>query len=581
MSGGDAFRCVVVSDFNVETLNRLLANDESAPRVQPVEAPYGQVHQLLAGSHAAAWRESPDVVLAWTRPEAQLPSFARLLGGEHIEPADLTQDVDDFVERLAAVKGRARFVFAATWAHEPTRAFALLGGSPGAGVQHALIAANLRLIERLAAYPGVHALDASSWFTGASPYSAKLWHLSKNPYAPTVHRAAMGALKSALRTLTGRSRKLIVLDLDDTLWGGILGEVGWQNLRLGGHDPIGEAFVDFQATLKSFVRRGVVLAVASRNDEAPALSAIAEHPEMVLRVADFAAWRIDWKDKAANVADLAESLNLGLDAVVFIDDDPVQRARVRGALPDVLVPEWPSDPMLYSRALLDLDCFDSVGLSAEDRRRGEMYAADRRRTESRAGASLEDWLRTLDIVCTCEPLGESNLTRAAQLLNKTNQLNLTTRRLSEAELRDWAADPEHSVLTFRVADRYGDLGLTGLLGIETQGDAATVVDFLLSCRAMGRRIEETMAAVAVAVARLNDAATVTARFIATGRNRPCLDFWQNSGWSRIDDTAFQWRTSEPYPIPDAVRLVGFDPSASAGDRSGWSRRRHATRVHLP
>src|SRR4029453_10754645 len=166
---------------------------------------------------------------------------------------------------------------------------------------------------------------------------------------------------------------------DEILWGGIIGEVGWQNIILGGHDPVGEALADFQRELKALVNRGVVLAIASKNEETVAIEAITKHPEMILRIDDFAAWRINWRDKAENIIELATDLNLSLDSVVFIDDSQVERDRVRRALPAVLVPGWPADKRLYPHALRRLDCFEQPNLTDEDRRRAEMYLHERKR----------------------------------------------------------------------------------------------------------------------------------------------------------------------------------------------------------
>ncbi len=222
--------------------------------------------------------------------------------------------------------------------------------------------ANLRLLHNLDTVPNVVALNASRWIelVGESAFNERLWYMGKIPFANGVFKAAAREVKAALRGIRGAARKLIVLDLDDTMWGGIVGEVGWQNIILGGHDPMGEAFVDFQRALKSLNRRGVLLAIASKNEETVAWQAVNQHPEMILRPDDFAGWRINWNDKAQNIVEIATELNLGLDSVVFIDDSQVERDRVRQALPDVLVPEWPSDTRLYLRALCDLDLFSKV-----------------------------------------------------------------------------------------------------------------------------------------------------------------------------------------------------------------------------
>jgi len=184
--------------------------------------------------------------------------------------------------------------------------------------------------------------------------------MGKLAFGNEVFKEAVKHVKSSLRGIRGKARKIVILDLDDTLWGGIVGDLGWRDLNLGGHDPVGEAFVDFQKTLKSLLNRGIILGIVSKNEESVALDALQNHPEMVLRPDDFAGWKINWSDKAMNIVELVAELNLGLDAVVFIDDNPVERACVKETLPDVLVPEWPEDRMLYKKALLDLDCFNSL-----------------------------------------------------------------------------------------------------------------------------------------------------------------------------------------------------------------------------
>jgi len=248
---------------------------------------------------------------------------------------------------------------------------------------------------------------------------------------------------------------------------------------------------------------------------------------------------------------------------VFIDDSPIERGRVRETLPEVLVPDWPADPMLYPRELLRLDCFDNPVLSEEDRSRASMYTVERKRRESRESVgSLDEWLETLDITIRVEPLNGQNLARSAQLMNKTNQLNLSTRRMSEAELSAWADGERRSIWTFRVSDRFGDLGLTGLLGLQVEEDRARVVDFILSCRVMGRKVEETILAVAVEHARSLGLREVWAEYLPTEKNRPCLEFWRHSGFESDESVkTFRWDCSREYPVPAPVDLIGRSPAA--------------------
>src|SRR5207248_5467611 len=238
---------------------------------------------------------------------------------------------------------------------------------------------------------------------------------------------------------------------------------------------------------------GVLLGIVSKNEESTALEAIRSHPEMVLRQDDFAGWRINWEDKAQNIVELVSELNLGLQSVVLIDDSPVERARVHEAFPDVLVPEWPSSPLDYTATLHGLRCFDTRLVSLEDRTRTEMYVTERKRHEVRTQvSSLEQWLASLNIQVEAEPLSEATLDRATQLLNKTNQMNLSTRRMIKEELQNWNQQPENTVLIFRVSDKFGDYGLVGVASFVLRDGNANVVDFVLSCRVMGRKVEETM-----------------------------------------------------------------------------------------
>jgi FkbH-like protein len=403
----------------------------------------------------------------------------------------------------------------------------------------------------------VHVLDAQRWLAAAGAgYSPKAWYLGKVAFHDAVFAEAAREIKAGLRALGGQMRKLLVLDLDDTLWGGIVGDAGWENLRLGGHDGEGEAFVDFQRAAKALKQRGIALAIVSKNEESVALEAIRKHPEMVLREEDFVAWRINWSDKARNLAEIATELNLGLQSVVFIDDNPVERARVREALPEVLVPEWPVDKLLYPSTLLGLRCFDAASFTREDAERTQLYAAEKKRDALlHQVGSLDAWLEGLQLRVKAEPLAAGNLVRTAQLLNKTNQLNLSTRRLSEAELLDWSKREGHRVWALSVSDRFGDAGLTGIVSLEAEGGVGRIVDFVLSCRVMGRKVEETMLHVAVSHARSLGLRSVEVRYSPTPKNKPTLAFLERSGFQR-DGERFFWEAGQEYGAPAAVTLEG-------------------------
>lgn len=276
---------------------------------------------------------------------------------------------------------------------------------------------------------------------------------------------------------------------------------------------------------------------------------------MILRENDFAGWRINWNDKARNITELTNELNLGLQSVVFIDDNPVERDRVRQALPDVFVPEWPNDKMRYAQTLAQLRCFDLPDISSEDQARAQMYVADRqRRNLAQDLSSVDDFLRGLDIRISAEVLTRSNLSRAAQLFNKTNQMNLSTRRLTAEELWEWAQGLGQRMWTLRVIDKFGDSGLVGLVSFKQQDDQGEIADFILSCRVFGRCAEEAMLHVAISHARSLGVRSVTARYLETKKNKPTISFFERSGLDRQADNCFIWDASREYPAPELITL---------------------------
>jgi FkbH-like protein len=548
------YRGTLIADFTIDEFVRHLARLPGPVGFEAIAAPFGQVVQSLLQPPESG---AADFAVVWTRPESIVPSFQRVAGFESVPTETLLADVDQFCELVTKAAANYRTVFVPTWtipAYE--RGLGLLDARES-GTTYALATMNLRLMEKLKSIANVYVLDAQRWLSqaGKNATTPKLWYLGKVPFHADVFAEAARDIQAAMVGLSGGARKLLVLDLDDTMWGGIVGDVGWENLRLGGHDGLGEAFVDFQRAVKNLTRRGVVLGVVSKNEESTALEAIRKHPEMVIREDDIVGHRINWKDKAQNILELTKELNLGLQSVVFIDDNPVERARVREALPEVLVPEWPEDKHLYRSALAGLRCFDTPSISKEDAERTALYAAERKREQLQANVgSMDEWLKSLDIGVSAEPLGPGNLPRTTQLLNKTNQLNLSTRRLTEAELTEWASEPSRALWAVTVRDRFGDAGLTGIVSVEMAGTTAKIVDYVLSCRVMGRKVEETMVHLAVEHARTRGAERVEAHFVQTAKNKPCLTFWQASGFACDDGKTFVWDARNPYPLPEPIHL---------------------------
>lgn len=543
----------LASDFTISELADELKAPKGLAGLGVNLAPFEQVAQALLKGPPA---EASDFLVAWTRPESVVPAFGRAIAFEEVDGAEINAEVEAFCSLIERAALSYKFVLVPTWTIPPrSRGLGMLDGRTG-GVTRHLLSMNLRLCESLAGASNVFVLNTESWFAAAgSAYNPKAWYREKIAFPRAIMVEAALDIRAAITGLAVGARKLLIVDLDDTLWGGVVGDVGWKGLRLGGHDAIGEAFVDFQRALKNLKRCGVLLGLVGKSEESAALQAIRKHPEMVLREDDFVGRKINWIDKAKNIADLASELTLGLQSVVFIDDDPVERDRIRCALPEVLVPDWPDDKLLYPSALARLRCFDRPAIGRIDKKRARLNVEEREleQLHTQVG-SVEERLKSLEISVRAEPLGTANLARATQLLNKANQLNLAARRMTEAELLAWAAHPDRASWTVNVSDRFGDAGLTGLLSIEREGDAVRIVDYVLSCRVTGRKIEETMVHMAVEAARERSASFVLAEYKATPKNKPCLTFWLSSGFANSGERTFRWEASQPYALPASIAL---------------------------
>jgi len=557
-------KCLLLSSFTIDNFAGYISNAPSLPALEVVTLPaYDNVIQFLLESDNRYWNPKPEFVIIWSTPDRICPSFKKVMNYKPVLDGVIADEVKVFSDLVVEAARRTGQLFIPSWVIPgDDRGLGILDMKSPLGIRRTLMKMNLQLMEALSPVPNIYILDTMRWMmlTGKEAYNPLLWYMAKIPFSNEVFKEAVPDIKTAMAASLGLRKKLVIVDLDNTLWGGIVGEMGWENLRLGGHDSVGEAFADFQKGLKRLTDMGVVLGVVSKNEEAVALEAIRNHPGMVIRLEDLVAWRINWQDKAENIVSLTEELNLGLSSVVFIDDNPRERSRVREALPEVLVPEWPGNPLLYRKALDDLRCFDSITVTAEDRKKTVLYQSEMARKKDRRHLpSLNAWLKTLKIKIRAEELNQTNLPRAVQLLNKTNQMNLRTRRLSETVLKEWADHDSHNFWVVFVEDKFGESGLTGIISLEHYGESAVIADFVLSCRVIGRKVEETMLAFACRKAKEMGATEVLAEYLTTLKNKPCFDFFFRSGFtSKPEKDLFGWLLENDYPFPEEVAFLDPD-----------------------
>ncbi len=393
-------------------------------------------------------------------------------------------------------------------------------------------------ISRLAAeQQGVVVLSAASIQHRAAHGFAtdRMRHVAGHVYSGDFQREYAAELARVVRAGLGRAAKCLVFDLDNTLWGGVVGDDGAANLKIGGAYP-GSAHLELQRYGRDLVAQGVMLAVSSKNDEDIAVDTIANHPEMVLRPESFVAVRANWNPKPGNVQELAAALNIGADSMVFVDDNPVERGMMREMMPQVTTPELSADPATYASAVARRGEFNLLSLTAEDLNRTAMYRAQVQRDELHSSAgSLEDYLLGLDSRLTVERLGDFNLARIVQLFGKTNQFNLTGRRYTEDEVRTRTAAGEAAFFGGRLADRFGDNGLVAAWSLTRDGEGAWEIEnFVMSCRVFSRNVEDAVVGLVLRAAKAAGAPAVRARFAPTAKNAKFAGFYPALGFDRAD-----------------------------------------------
>jgi FkbH-like protein len=528
--------------------------------VEVYEAGYGQYRREVLDPAGGLAAFDPDVVvLAVHAGEVDLPALS----------ADPENDVERELARWTSLWATVRERWGARVIQHN---IALPPEEPLGNLTSRVPASRGALLRRLNARLGEAAGDdvlvvdcdqLASLVGRRTWFDARYWFRSKQAVSlacvPLLARHTAAVLGAAL----GQSKKCLVLDLDNTLWGGVLGEDGIGGVRLG-QGEAGEAFSAFQRYVLELKARGVVLAVASKNNPEDVREMFVDHPDMAIGLDDVALLSAGWDDKATQLRRIADTLGLGLDSLVFVDDNPAEREVVRQLVPEVDVLPLPADPAGYVRALADYPFFEPAGLTAEDAARTEQYRARARTAELHATAdSLEDFLRGLDMVATVVPLDDLTLPRVTQLIAKTNQFNLTGRRRNRAEVEALAADPACVTVCVRLRDRFADHGLVGVLLALVEDDGSLVIDtWLLSCRVIGRRLENRMLALLADQARARGCDRLRGSYVPTAKNALVADLYPRLGFQSDAEGRTDWviRVEDVPPADDVVAVSIADLS---------------------
>jgi FkbH-like protein len=545
----------LVSGLRIAGLRRSLWVDVHIP-------PYDQYAQELADGGSGLHRFQPTVI-------AFALDARRLVRG--LEPDASHQEaqavVDRSLDQLRRAWDQARKLAGTVLHQTPLPIFPPLMGAnehrlPGSPERA------LRLVsERLPALADEHGVDLVAVAETAARDGMAAWHddAGWNRAKQDIHPAAAplwgDLVMRVLAARLGRSCKALVLDLDNTLWGGVIGDDGLGGILIGQGGAQGEAHLALQSYAKGLAARGVILAVCSKNDEAVALEPFEKHPDMLLRRGDFAAFVANWNDKASGLREIARRLNIGLDALAFVDDNPFERNIVRRELPMVVVPELPEDPAGYVRCLADSGAFEAVSFTAEDAARSGQYQANLERERAKEEVTdLQAYLESMNMELRWRPFDAQGLARVVQLINKTNQFNLTTRRYTASEAEAVMADPKSVALQLRLVDAFGDNGVIAvIIARPAAGDGDLEIDtWLMSCRVLGRRVEQASLNLLAQQAIAIGARRLIGVYRATERNGMVADHYTQLGFEPErggEDARFVLTLDAYTPLPAPIATI--------------------------
>lgn len=544
LEGLPEFRLAVLRSFTIEPLVEVLRVKAflEGLRLKLFLGEFNQYQQEILDPGSRFYGFKPEAAFIAVRLEDLCPrlfhDFARL-GPEEVQAvrAEVQRSLESWVEAID--RHGPTNVLLSNFLVPGIGALGLADGQSALGQVPLVRALNLDLVGLAARHPRLYVFDLEllAGRIGKATFCDPVQlYRTLNPYRLSVYPEYGEWLMAHLRALLGRQRKCLVLDLDGTLWGGTVGEDGPAGLELDDAYP-GNCFKDFQRSILRLQQRGVLLAVNSKNNPEDALEVIRTHPHMLLREEHFSAIRINWKDKVENLHDIGRELNIGLDALVFVDDSPAECERVRRGCPEVLVVQLPLDRHLYPCFLERLTCFEQLTLTAEDRTRVELYRSRALRELLAAeSATLEDFFASLEMRGTIYRNEPSQIARIAQMTQKTNQFNLTTRRYTEADIARFL--PEALVYTFRVEDRFGDNGIIAVAIVVPRATGEWYIDTLLmSCRVIMRTIEDTLLAQIAEDARAGGARRLVGAYIPTSKNEMVKDFYPQRGFTARDRAA--------------------------------------------
>lgn len=514
------------------------------------DADYDQVYFQAMDKASELYKSEADAVLIYLCTERLYEEFCRTPEEQRHNFAEKTVE-DTETNWQSIIQNSKMNILQFNFVCMDDAAFGSFGCKVETGFAYQLAKLNYLLYEKSTRYKNVFTVDLNSVQTMLGRrcfYDAALYHVAKMPISLQALPQVAARVTDVVKALMGKVKKCVVLDLDNTLWGGVIGDDGLAGIQIGQLGQ-GHAFSDFQLWLKELTKRGIILAVCSKNNEATAKEPFEKHPEMVLKLSDIAMFVANWEDKAGNIKMIQQTLNIGVDSMVFLDDNKFERNMVRSLVPGITVPELPEDPAQYLEYVQSLNLFETASYSAADKDRTKQYQVEVESTALRRKfENIDDYLKSLDMQAVAAPFEPLHYARIAQLTQRSNQFNLRTVRYTEADIESLAGNEGFLTLYFTLKDNQIDHGLISVVVLEKQDKETLFIDtWLMSCRVLKRGMEEFVINTIISFAKENGYKTVVGEYIATEKNSMVADIYSRMGFEDIGGGKFRCSTGEFKP----------------------------------
>ncbi len=523
---------------------------EEGIAMQVFDADYNQIDAQTMDDNSELYAFSPDFTLFYISSEKLYEDFC----------ATPDQDRKNFAEaKIAQILGYWKLVrkhyrthiLQLSFIEADDRVFGNFGSKTQDSFIYQIRKLNLLLMEQSQICNDVFVIDLAylrSAMGDREFRDEKLYYIAKMPISvhalPEVARQVVTVIKS----IRGKIKKCVIVDLDNTLWGGVIGDDGLENIQIG-ELGLGHAFSEFQMWLRELRKRGIILAVCSKNEESTAKEPFLKHPEMILRLEDISMFVANWEDKASNIKMIQSTLNIGMDSIIFLDDNPFERNLVKGMIPDITVPDLPEDPSLYLRHLKSMNLFETASYSDADKARTRQYQEEIGREElQKQFTSFEAYLESLEMKAEVKPFDKFHFSRIAQLTQRSNQFNLRTIRYTEEEIRRIAEDDAHITMYFTLRDRFGDYGLISVVILDKLDDKKLFIsEWLMSCRVLKRGMEEFIVDNIMRIAGEQGYMTVKSEYIRTPKNNMVSDIYKRMGFEETGDGLYEGHVERYIP----------------------------------